>query len=193
MKFARSSGAFGLKLTESTGLSTVIYLNQGAHYTGGYLLDVLNGTGTQVSETEIEVNASGTGLTVDVALVPKFSGATTGVYHSPDGDYIGWTNVEQAANVSVSLSSASNLSWWKSIKVFSDSGQLLCSLEMQDSDHGPKSCVLSGADSHALLFGYYIELWKAKTLGHHEKIDTIPSSYFGPLLARNVGLMWKTD
>ena len=119
----------------------------------------------------------------------------------------------KGAAVGFSLSTASGISWWKQIKVYGDvgtmagaevgaagggssgdSGVLLCSIEMQDNDHGPHACLLEGAAQHAVLFDWRIELWKAKTLGVHVLVDTIRGGqYFGPLLGEHLALTWTKD
>ena len=119
----------------------------------------------------------------------------------------------KGAAVGFSLSTASGISWWKQIKVYGDvgtmagaevgaagggssgdGGELLCSIEMQDKDHGPHACSLEGAAQHAVLFDWRIELWKAKTLGVHVLVDTIRGGeFFGPLLGKHLAFTWTKD
>jgi len=133
--------------------------------------------------------------TVDVAVAPRYSGAKSGHFKSADGDIIAWNVLsgEEVATGGFTLSTASNITWWKAFKIVADDGTELCVLQMQDGDHGPKTCLLSGGNSHAFLFDYRIEVWKAKRFGKHTHVDTIQADTFGPLLLTQIQFTWLHD
>merc|ERR1712224_190040 len=94
---------------------------------------------------------------------------------------------------SFSFATSSSISWWKGLKVFDDDGNQVCFLGLQDNNHGPQSCALAAGAAHGLLFGYRIELWKAKLFGRWTKVKTLDASYFGPLLGKQVAFTWVSD
>ena len=68
------------------------------------------------------------------------------------------------------LSTNSQITWWKGIKVFDKHGRMICLLSTQDSDHGPKL----SKTFDAAQFGstVKVEFWKAKTAGVYTKVGT---------------------
>ena len=87
------------------------------------------------------------------------------------------------------------------MRVYGDDGAQLCSLSTQDAARGPVTCCLRGgaaktptpAAQHRMVFSYRIELWKAKAFGIHFKVDTITSSFWGPLVDKELRLIWVDD
>jgi len=92
-------------------------------------------------------------------------------------------------SVRFSLSTASDINWWKAIKVFDKRG-MISLLSTQDDDHGPKQSPLINISD----FGdeIKIEFHKAKTLGVHIHVDTkkLPASQ---LRGFEVSYTWLTD
>ena len=150
------------------------------------LVDVVNGS-YAVDGTALTVVADSVGAAVDVAVVPAPS-PTSGEFRTDEGDTIAWT---RTAGTGVSL--ASNATWWKGVYVKADDGATVCSLETQDDDRGPKLCDISQIGAHGLLFDYTVEFWKAKFLGAHVRVGTMPASTLGPLLGLRVDLFWEND
>src|SRR5438093_11528439 len=74
----------------------------------------------------------------------------------------------------LTVQTAPDITWWKAIKIFDLSGQMVCMLETEDQDHGPKT-------STPLQIGppfndndvIRVEIWKGKTLGVHAHVDTV--------------------
>eukprot|EP00947_MAST-08B_sp_MAST-8B-sp1_P002435 g2435.t1 len=176
------------------------------------------GGGSGGSVAGLDVVADPGATVVDVVVMRPFRGATSGTFASKDGDRIDWTIADAApaamtangtgagAGAATSssppggfvLKTASGITWWKSLQVFGDSRsgaspELFCTMETQDSNHGPVNCEIGGARQHDLLFDYTIAVSKAKALGVHEQVDTIPGSYFGPLLGKVVTFTWVKD
>ena len=92
-------------------------------------------------------------------------------------------------SIRFSLSTASDINWWKAIKVFDKRG-MISLLSTQDDDHGPKQSPLINISD----FGkeIKIEFYKAKTLGVHTRVDTkkIPTSQ---IRGSEVSFIWLTD
>jgi hypothetical protein len=91
----------------------------------------------------------------------------------------------------IRFSTAESITWWKALRIYDDYGERVCSLELENDAHGPLWCNATSIDS--LMTGYRVELWKAKTLGVHEKVDEWSSGYLGPLLGGWVDVVWETD
>jgi len=192
MRFDRNSGAFRLHFTSVEGRpnGTTVFFNEEAHYGTGHLMHVLNGSASTLGANFIEVNASSSAsVDVDFVLVRPDDAPASGAYTDGDNDYITWTRTNGTSGFS--LSQTTNLTWWKGLYVYGQSGQQLCALEVQDGGHGPKRCDLG--ETHDLIIDYRIELWKAKTFGVHTKIDEIDSAHFGPLLLQNIDFTWMSD
>ena len=73
-------------------------------------------------------------------------------------------------DLSFSLSTSSQITWWKGIKIFDRNDKMICLLSTQDNDHGPKLSKTFNAQN----FGskVKVEFWKAKTFGVHTHIET---------------------
>jgi len=77
----------------------------------------------------------------------------------------------EAGYVQFSLSVASNISWWKGIKIFDKTGNMVALISTQDNDRGPNS-------SRKMPLGDFgdqirLEIWKAKGAGIHWNLDTV--------------------
>lgn len=92
-------------------------------------------------------------------------------------------------SVRFSFSTASDIKWWKAIKVFDKRG-MISLLSTQDDDHGPKQSPLINLSDFADEIK--IEFHKAKTLGIHTHVDTIklPTS---EMKRTEVSFTWLTD
>ena len=88
-----------------------------------------------------------------------------------------------------SLATASDIKWWKAIKVFDKRG-MISLLSTQDDDHGPKQSPLINLSDFADEIK--IEFHKAKTLGVHTHVDTLklPTSELNSI---EVSFTWLTD
>jgi endoglycosylceramidase len=197
MKFSAATGAFRLRYTteEATQhLSTDIYLNKEMNYKEqGYLVSAFNATVKEKATNRLVANANAANLKVDIAIVRPYSGPNEGKFHSADGDDLTWNMVDSEDSPGFELQTIDNITWWKALYVYTDAGDLLCSLSTQDGNHGPVGCKLADEHKHDFLFGYRIELWKAKIFGKHEHVDTIESKMFGPLLKKQVKFTWTND
>jgi len=194
LRYDASSGAFRLTyVPESTqGLKTEIYYNEKLNYPAGAEVHVLGGSSKVVGKNRVEVTADvAAGALVDVALVrPSFLGG--GQFRSAGGGLVQW-KAESANTTSFELSTSSSITWWKGLKVISDLGETVCDLHMQDATHGPIRCTLPEPAQTTLLFSYTIELWKAKELGVHRRVDVLNHKFLGPLLGRTVSFHWSSD
>lgn len=92
-------------------------------------------------------------------------------------------------SIRFSLSTASDINWWKAIKVFDKRG-MISLLSTQDDDHGPKQSPLINLSD----FGdeIKIEFHKAKTLGVHTHVDTIKLTT-SEMKRSEVSFAWLTD
>lgn len=193
MQFSTNTGAFRLAFTSTGGSRpTEIYLNKAVHYAEGYELSILNGSASLNGTHMLEVRAA-ENVAVDVVVARPYAGSQNGTFTSKDGDIIQWSVQNATAKPGFQLSTAPSITWWKQLIVRSDDGTTQCTLWTQDSEHGPKACDLDGSLQHGFLFDYRIEVWKAKTLGAHTQVDTIPSSLLGPLLGKRVSFEWTKD
>ncbi|OLP78709.1 Endoglycoceramidase [Symbiodinium microadriaticum] len=195
LRYDASSGAFRLTYVpeESThSLKTEIYYNEKLNYPSGAEVHVLGGSSAAVGKNRVEVTAEvPAGAVVDVALArPSFLG--NGQFRSAGGGLVEW-KAESASTTSFELSTSSNVTWWKGLKVISDLGETVCDLQMQDATHGPIRCTLPEPAQNTLLFSYTIELWKAKELGIHRRVDVLKHDFLGPLLGRTVSFHWSSD
>lgn len=193
MRFAHATGAFRLRYVpeEATkNLTTNIFLNERMHYPRGIQLRVLNGTARQLPN-QVEVVADDSGGMVDVALVREHWGPLQGHFQSQGGGTVQW-QMTSAATVEFELSAAESVTWWKQLKVISDHGEVLCDLQIQDGQP-PARCSIPDSSAHELLFNYSLELWKAKALGIHKRVDVLSSTFCGPLLQRRMVFHWASD
>ncbi|CAE7552874.1 unnamed protein product [Symbiodinium natans] len=194
-RYDSASGAFRVTYVpeeQTRGLKTEIYYNEKLNYPRGVDVRVVGGVSEVLSQSRIEVTSQvQPGAVVDVALAPP-SRLGGGEFSSKGGGLVQW-KAEPANVTSFELSTASDITWWKGLKVISDRGDTVCDLQMQDATHGPLRCVLPASEQHALLFSYKIELWKAKELGIHRRVDVLDRDFFGPLLGRTVSFHWSTD
>lgn len=149
---------------------------------------MLNGTGAR-HRNELQVLADPDGRDVDVALVPETLGPFQGSFSSKGGGLVQW-NMTSAETSEFELSASQNVTWWKGLKVISDQGLVLCDLQIQDQEKSAR-CVVRVA--HELLFNYSVELWKAKALGIHKRVDVLDSKFLGPLLQRRILFQWLSD
>jgi len=192
-----ATGAFRLKYTteEATQhLSTGIFLNKEMNYKQhGYLISAFNATVKEEATNRLVANADAANLKVDIAIVKPYSGPNEGKLKSADGDDLTWNMVDSEDSPGFELETADSITWWKALYVYTDAGDLLCSLETQDGNHGPVGCKLADENKHDFLFGYRIELWKAKFLGKHEHVDTLVGSMLGPLLKKKLHFTWTND
>lgn len=191
MRYDAETGAFRLQYVTSTeitkGLATKIFLNEKMNYPRGVQFNVLNGTGIR-HQNEVQVLAD-PGREVDVALVRETLGPFQGSFSSKGGGLVQW-NMTSAETSEFELSSSENVTWWKGLKVISDQGHVLCDLQVQDSQKSAR-CVVPVA--HELLFNYSVELWKAKALGIHKRVDVLDTKFLGPLLQRRILFQWLSD
>jgi len=199
MKFEPVFGAYHLQYaTEASTahLPTDIYLNEDMTYHGGptgYTVSAINANVTTNGPNQLVVLANKAGLNVDVAIAKTYAGAAAGKWESKDKDHITWAMVDSADSPGFELNTASEITWWKSIEVYTDDGEKICSLALHDANHGPASCELRDLQRHGLLFNYRIEIWKAKIFGIHKLVDTISASHFGPLLNKKLSFTWVQD
>jgi len=190
MRYDSKTGAFRLRyVTEAatSNLITSIFLNEKMNYPRGIQLSVLNGTATR-SSNQVQVRAEA-GLEVDVALVRQTLGPLQGSFQSKGGGVVQW-NMRSTTTTGFELSSSANITWWKGLKVISDKGQVLCDLQIQDQKK-ISTCTLPQA--HELLFNYSLEIWKAKALGIHKRVDVLDGKFLGPLLQRHTTFHWLSD
>jgi len=196
MTFEPSTGAFRLIYTTQKAtahLPTEIFLNRDLNYKStAYITSCLNGEIQSNGTNLLYVTPSAAGTQVSVAVARSYEGARAGTFQSKDNDLINWVVSENVTSPGFELSTATNITYWKSLKVFVDDG-MLCELSLQDSNHGPERCDLRSSQLHDLLFNYRIEVWKAKSFGRHEHVDTIAFSNFGPLLAKRISFTWAAD
>lgn len=197
MTYEPHTGAFRLryKVQQATAhLPTEVFLNRELNYNSTeYITSCLNGTIQSNGTDLLHIAPSAAGVQVSVAVARSYKGAVMGTLQSADRDIINWAVSENATSPGFELSTAANITYWKSLKVFGDDGGLLCELSLRDSDHGPARCDLKSAQQHDLLFRYRIELRKAKTFGTPALVETIRFSYFGPLLAKRISFAWADD
>lgn len=193
MAYEPLTGAFRLRYNAETDvahLPTEVFINEEMNYRDGYEVSALNATFKKGGQNRLEVAAAAANHNVDLAIARPYSGKRSGQFQSKDGDLIAWDlNDDKSSGFLFS----SDLPWWKSLVVYTDSGDLLCQLSTQDDNHGPVACDLSGRHRHEFLFGYRIEIWKAKTFGVHTHVDTIDASMFGPLLNKRIQFRWLSD
>lgn len=115
-----------------------------------------------------------------------------GNFTTPDGDNIKFSLKDgEEGHITVCLSSAQKVTWWKGIKVFGNaSWSALALLAIQDEDHGP-SC-------RTIPTGRFeedasrLEFWKAKRFGVHCHIVSYtfkPSDFHG----KSLDFLWETD
>lgn len=187
----------------SATLPTEVYYHAPFYYPMGYKLSVQPMGFLTVNTTEhvFSVQHSSSlpaNATVFVALSPI--GRQNGSYTSADNDRISWSLDDSTDNstVTLSLSTAPKLTWWKQLILRSNTGQVVCTVSTQDSNHGPKVCkapstgvVLPNQGTDGL--SYRIELWKAKALGVHTLVDSWNAQFFGELGGRELGVTWETD
>merc|ERR1712094_109310 len=152
-----------------------------------------NATVRDKATNRLFAHAAAPDLKVDVAIVKPYTGPNGGKFQSADNDLLTWSMADSEDSPGFELLTAGNITWWKALYVYTDAGDLVCSLQTQDGNHGPEGCKLADERKHDFLFGYRIELWKAKFLGAHEKVDTIESKMFGPLLNKRLQFTWIDD
>jgi len=195
MRFSSLTGAYRLiyvaSPTSSASVPTELYYNQEWHYPEGYTLSAHNATVT-VSGNNTMIATAAPGAEVDIAITRPYSGNASGTYVTGDNT-LSWTVVDGGKTGGFSLSTGADITWWKQVRVVNDQGKVICTLQMQDSEHGPKTCDISTVDQNSLLFDYSMELWAAKFIGHHEKVATIPAAFFGPLMRQRVAFTWTKD
>lgn len=188
VKFDSVTGAFRLRYEVEESLQhlpTEVFLNKELNYGGNlYQIHVMNGNATEKGDNRLHVLPMAAG-TVDVAIVrQQLLASTLSDVTTENGVVVKWSSVD-AATTGFELSSVG-----KMIKVYGDSGSLLCSLSMEPSDNEPKRCIVKEGDAHDLLFNYRIELWKQGVGVGHELVQTISSSAFGPLLSKVMRIDW---
>ncbi|MBI1211226.1 MAG: hypothetical protein GC190_07175 [Alphaproteobacteria bacterium] len=114
-----------------------------------------------------------------------------GTYNSPDGDSIDVVvRHGRRDSIRVCLAVAGNITWWKSVEIYGNTGWPLGRIETQDNNRGPNCTDLATAqfdpnNSRILLL-------KAKGFGAHTGIVSFvfrPSDYDG----RSINLMWNKD
>jgi len=193
VRFSAATGAFRLRYTANqAALPTEIFANEEWHYPTGHVMSAFNATVKSTGNHTMEATATA-GAEVDIAITRPYNGSTSGMYTSVDGDKLEWAVSDDAGSGGFTLITGANLTWWKQLRVVGDDGQVVCTLQMQDSDHGPHSCSLQQQDQNSLLFEYSLEIWKAKFAGHHEKVDTISVGTFGPLMQKRLAFTWIKD
>eukprot|EP00930_Biecheleria_cincta_P018359 TRINITY_DN14328_c0_g2_i1.p1 TRINITY_DN14328_c0_g2~~TRINITY_DN14328_c0_g2_i1.p1 ORF type:complete len:673 (-),score=85.83 TRINITY_DN14328_c0_g2_i1:149-2167(-) len=197
MSYEPRTGAFRLayKVQEATAhLPTEIYLNRDLNYNStAYITSCLNGQIQSNGTGFLYVTPSAAGVQVSVAVARPYEGAKTGTFQSKDKDLISWAVSDNETSPGFELSTAAHITYWKSLKVFADHGEMLCELSLQDANHGPARCDLRYTQQHDFLFSYRIELWKAKSFGRHQHVDTINFLTFGPLLGKRISFTWAAD
>jgi hypothetical protein len=199
MKYSSSTGAFRLRYrvqSSTMGLATEVYLNKEMNYNkGNYLASAINAGILQDASTNIlKLSARQTpDVEVDVAVTRLYTGAASGWFRSADHDLISWQVIHSPDSAGFEFHTTTNITWWKSLKIFTDAGEQACELRLQDKAHGPVNCDLSGNRAHDFLFEYRLEIWKAKAFGIHRHVDTIASSMFGPLHQKRVVFRWVDD
>lgn len=192
MKYDSLTGAFRLRYTTEQAtqhLMTEIFLNRDMNYKDGFTVSAFNASVTEIGSNRLAANASAADLQVDIAIVRPHAGATGGTFHSADHDELTW-EIADSDSPGFEFQTLTNITWWKGLNIYTDGGDLLCSLSAHDANHGPVRCDLADQHKHEFLFGYRIELWKAKILGHHEQVATIQSTLFGPLLKKRLRFTW---
>eukprot|EP00913_Durusdinium_trenchii_P027858 g26120.t1 len=195
MRFAHATGAFRLRYAARWERVAEVWRSvevtpRRMHYPRGIQLHVLNGTARQLPN-QVEVVADDSGGMVDVALVREHWGPLQGHFQSQGGGTVQW-QMTSAATVEFELSAAESVTWWKQLKVISDHGEVLCDLQIQDGQP-PARCSIPDSSAHELLFNYSLELWKAKALGIHKRVDVLSSTFCGPLLQRRMVFHWASD
>jgi hypothetical protein len=109
----------------------------------------------------------------------------------PDNDDVALTyGTGDVGFITFSLSTSSNIDWWKGVKVFGNgTWTTIGLLETQDEDHGPSE--------RKIEIGKFtgpcrVELWKAKSFGVHT--DVMNYSFDADKLSgKKVGFLWKKD
>jgi len=196
-KFDMKTGAFRLQYESEQStlhLPTEVFLNQEMNYKkSGYVVSAVNALVQANGTNQLAVVANAANLQVDVAITRPYDGETTGRFRTANEDIIAWDIADSEDSPGFEFTTLSNVTWWKALKVYTDSGELLCSLSTQDQHHGPEQCNFAAEHKHDFLFGYRIEIWKAKFLGIHSHVDTIQSSRFGPLLKKRIRFTWIDD
>ena len=76
-----------------------------------------------------------------------------------------------AGYVQFSLSTASDVTWWKGIKVFNANNDNILLLSTQDGDHGPD--LSKNISVGSFIDTIRVEIWKAKEFGIHRNVQTI--------------------
>ncbi|MDY3552944.1 hypothetical protein R5W24_002034 [Gemmata sp. JC717] len=110
----------------------------------------------------------------------------------PDGNSVQF-NVSDGSpgKITICLSSAQNVTWWKGIKVFGDgSWNAIGLVETQDSSHGPICVTLDIGQFQAA--NSRLEFWKAKAFGVHTDMIHYtfdPFQYVG----KQLSFIWKND
>lgn len=89
-----------------------------------------------------------------------------------------------------SLSTASNVTWYKSIKIFDKNNNLLEEIGMQDDQHGPLSS--KTYDKSKFNNTVKVEFWKAKAFGIHTHVATKMFDLDG-LLGNKTSFTWMND
>ncbi len=89
--------------------------------------------------------------------------------------------------VELELETSPSVTWWKALEVRSVSDELLARVEMQDSDHGPRSVTLDGA----LLRGARLVLAKAKIFGIHTGMYELRD--LDAHLGQRLHFLWQRD
>ena len=110
---------------------------------------------------------------------------TPGEFITPDNDTMQLTISDgEVGYIKICLRSASNVTWWKAIKIFgSPAGSPLGEVATEDSDLGPTCRQLRTEDFRNN--GSRLELWKAKGLGvrtHIVSYSFNPTNYNGKVL-----------
>ena len=92
--------------------------------------------------------------------------------------------------VRFALSVATDITWWKALKIYDKNNRLICVLSTQDDNKGPvysaKIPISKLKDSFKITF------WKAKAFGVHTKVETM---YFSTdtYKGKDVSFHWRND
>eukprot|EP00929_Paragymnodinium_shiwhaense_P083735 TRINITY_DN44726_c0_g1_i1.p1 TRINITY_DN44726_c0_g1~~TRINITY_DN44726_c0_g1_i1.p1 ORF type:complete len:690 (+),score=114.48 TRINITY_DN44726_c0_g1_i1:63-2132(+) len=166
-------------------LKTRVYFNEDYNYprlpkAPGYKLRVINGSVADNGQNHFEVLAASAESLVDVAMVRTRTSNTSGVLPMKDHQRVSWKVLDDAQALDIVFSS--NVDAWRSLRVFSDDGAMVCELTSEKAGSPEAACKLGEELQHQFLFAYRLEVWKAGIFGIKEHSDTIPFEYFGPLL-----------